>query len=132
GAWKAGPRMDWAAEATELLWIGGVTAVPLALVVMLSCRWPGCRPATRHALWAAVLLSFITPALASLLWRPSWFQSHRVLAGAGVALDRLESGLRLDPSLTPPPSHPPSLPPSSPPPAASPERSRAVPGVAAT
>jgi beta-lactamase regulating signal transducer with metallopeptidase domain len=95
--------MDWAADATELLWIGGVTAVPLALLVTLSCKWPGCRPATRHAMWAAVLLSFVTPALASLLWRPSWFQSHRVLAGAAVAIDRLESGLRLDVGVSPPP-----------------------------
>lgn len=99
--------MDWAAGATELLWIGGLTAIPLALLVSLACRWPGCRPATRHAMWTAVLISFLTPALASLVWRPGWFESRRLLAAAEDGIARLRTEFNLDPEVTPP--TPPSL-----------------------
>lgn len=74
--------MDIALRATELVWLGGLAAVPVALGVGLACRVRGCRPATRHALWCAVLLSFITPVIGGLAWRPGWFQSERVLAAA--------------------------------------------------
>jgi len=74
--------MDLASRIAELLWIGSLAAIPLALLVAAACRWPRCRPATRHAMWAAVLVSFVAPALGTLFWRPAWFQSQRVLAAA--------------------------------------------------
>lgn len=83
--------MDLASRVAELLWIGSLAAVPLALIVAAACRWPGCRPATRHAMWAAVLVSFVAPALASLIWRPDWFQSQRVLAAAQPLLQPASS-----------------------------------------
>lgn len=75
------------AKAVEMLWIGGLAATPLAIVVSLICRARRVRPATRHMLWFAVLASFITPAAASLIWRPQWFRSDRVMAAAGSVLE---------------------------------------------
>src|SRR5437773_2168043 len=82
--------MDWAARGLELMWIGGLAAVPVALIAAMCSRWPGCRPATRHALWIAVLGTFIAPALTAGLWRPAWFGSERILAAA----DRLAGPAR--------------------------------------
>ncbi|HYE62359.1 MAG TPA: M56 family metallopeptidase [Phycisphaerales bacterium] len=72
------------ARTVELLWMGAIAATPLAVVVSLICRARRVRPATRHMLWFAVLASFITPAVGSLIWRPQWFSSERVMAAAGV------------------------------------------------
>lgn len=74
--------MDIASRITELFWIGALAAVPVALAVGGMCRLWKCRPATRHALWCAVLASFITPVIAGLIGRPDWFESRRVLAAA--------------------------------------------------
>lgn len=51
----------------ELAWMGGLAATPLALVVEAVLRLRPVRPATRHALWAAVLFSFVTPAAMRLV-----------------------------------------------------------------
>lgn len=73
--------MDWVARSIELLWIGGLAAVPVAAIAWICCCCR-CRPATRHALWFAVLGSFVAPMLTASIWRPSWFRSDRVLAAA--------------------------------------------------
>jgi beta-lactamase regulating signal transducer with metallopeptidase domain len=74
--------MDWSARALELMWVGGLAAVPVALLAGLLARCKGCRPATRHALWVAVLATLAAPMLSAGLWRPDWFRSERVLAAA--------------------------------------------------
>ncbi len=74
--------MDTLSRTTELLWIGGLAVVPLALIVAVLCRWPRSRPATRHALWTAVLVSFLAPLVGVTAWRPAWFDSSRVLSAA--------------------------------------------------
>ncbi len=55
-------------------------------------------------MWAAVLVSFLTPAITSLLWRPSWFESRRLLAAAEAGIERIRTELNLDLVITPPPS----------------------------
>lgn len=45
----------WSAASSDLLWHAGLTAVPLAAVVTALTWWLPCRPATKHALWLAVL-----------------------------------------------------------------------------
>ncbi len=72
--------MDWSTRGLELMWIGGLAAVPVALLAGALTRWRGTRPATRHAMWIAVMVTFIAPMLSAGLWRPAWFKSERVLA----------------------------------------------------
>jgi beta-lactamase regulating signal transducer with metallopeptidase domain len=67
---------------TDWLWMGGLAVVPLALVAALGCRMARS-PATRHQLWAAVMLSFLTSGLAVAGWRAA--RVHAGEAGA-VAL----------------------------------------------
>jgi beta-lactamase regulating signal transducer with metallopeptidase domain len=74
------------ARLSELLWMGALAATPLALIVAIVSRWRRVRPATRHMLWVGVLASFITPALGTLIWRPQWFRSDRLLAAADSVL----------------------------------------------
>jgi|GEM_PF-1880133 len=74
------------AKVAEMLWVGGLAATPLAVVVSLVCRARRVRPATRHMLWFAVLASFVTPAVGSLIWRPQWFRSDRVMAAAELVM----------------------------------------------
>lgn len=76
---------------TELLWTGGLAATPVALAVGAICRVKSLRPATRHMLWATVLVSFVTPAIGMMIWRPDWFHSQRVLAAADKVLESAES-----------------------------------------
>ncbi len=59
------------------LWMGGLAATLLASLVALASRTNSMRPATRHALWLAVLVSFLTPPLVASVWRPAWFASER-------------------------------------------------------
>lgn len=77
-------------DITGWLWTGGLAAIPLAVAVALLCRCVPMRPATRHALWAAVLVSFITPVMVRALWRPAWFRSDRVLDATDALLARAE------------------------------------------
>jgi beta-lactamase regulating signal transducer with metallopeptidase domain len=79
------------ARSAELLWTGALAATPLALVVAAVSRWRRVRPATRHMLWVGVLASFITPAIGTLVWRPQWFRSDRVLAAADSVLAEQEA-----------------------------------------
>src|SRR5689334_21579976 len=88
----------------QLLWMGGLAATPLAIAVAALCRHKGVRPATRHMLWAAVLASFITPAIGSLLWRPHWFRSDRLTAAADLVFGRPESRTTLVPPVPPSPT----------------------------
>ncbi|MCC6425481.1 MAG: hypothetical protein IT435_01540 [Phycisphaerales bacterium] len=84
--------MEWASGVMELLWLGGLAATPLAILVGMICRLRSIRPATRHTLWLAALVSFITPVVGAAIWRPDWFQSKRVIAAADVVLkDRVAS-----------------------------------------
>jgi beta-lactamase regulating signal transducer with metallopeptidase domain len=66
------------ATAWSGLWMGALAATILAAAVSAMCRSTEVRPATRHALWLAVLVSFLTPSLAAMVWRPSWFASTPV------------------------------------------------------
>jgi len=80
--------MDLATSILTVLWAGGLAATPIALLVGALCRWKKLRPATRHALWLAVLASFVTPAVGRLVWRPEWSRSERILAAADTVIDR--------------------------------------------
>ena len=64
----------------DLPWIGGLAATPLAIVAEILARASRIRPAARHALWAAVLVSFLTPALAHAIGHPSWLASRLTTA----------------------------------------------------
>ncbi len=75
--------MELGSQAMQMVWIGALAAPPLALVVGAACVIGRCRPATKHALWTAALVSFVVPAVAGVVWRVDWFQTSR-LAGVGV------------------------------------------------
>jgi beta-lactamase regulating signal transducer with metallopeptidase domain len=62
----------WAFAWTGL-WMGALAATLLATLVAVAVRARVMRPATRHALWLAVLISFLTPSLLAGVWRPDWF-----------------------------------------------------------
>ena len=80
--------MDAVSQTLQALWIGGLAATPLVLVIGLVCRVRMLRPSTRHLLWCAALASLAAPALGWWLWRPDWFRSESVLAAADRALGR--------------------------------------------
>jgi beta-lactamase regulating signal transducer with metallopeptidase domain len=67
------PMSDLVANAADLLflclWLGALAAIPSALLAAVACRLCPLRPATRHLLWAAVLLSFLTPPVGLALGR---------------------------------------------------------------
>lgn len=95
----------------DLLWIGGLAATPLALVAELLARTSRIRPATRHALWAAVLLSFVTPAVAHAIGHPSWLAARlrSAFGAASAVLIATPEAIRDRPStLAPPTPVPPS------------------------
>ncbi len=77
----------------DLLWLGGLAATPLAILVGVACRWKTLRPATRHILWFAALASFVTPALGAMIWTPQWFRSDRVIAAAESVLGSTTGGV---------------------------------------
>ncbi|MFO0835731.1 MAG: M56 family metallopeptidase [Phycisphaerales bacterium] len=70
----------------QLVWIGGLAATPIVIGVSLLCRSHKLRPATKHALWAAALASFLTPLAVAAVWRNTWFASERVLSLADRVL----------------------------------------------
>lgn len=72
--------MDWATRIAELMWGAGLAAVPVAIVAAACCRIKSFRPATRHAMWFAVLFTLLSPVLMAGAWRPSWFRSDRVMS----------------------------------------------------
>ncbi len=78
------------ARGAELLWTGGLAATPVAIAVSMLCRCRGVRPATRHLLWVAVLASFVTPVIGSLVWKPHWFRSDRLIAAADSMLPQVQ------------------------------------------
>jgi beta-lactamase regulating signal transducer with metallopeptidase domain len=78
--------MEWAARSVELIWAASLAAVPVAIIAAVCCRWKWVRPATRHALWFAVLATLLSPVVIGL-WRPTWFRSERVLAAADTAVE---------------------------------------------
>lgn len=53
--------MDPAAVTTQWLWPNAIGVLPVAAIVWLACRWCIRRPATRHALWVAVLVCLLMP-----------------------------------------------------------------------
>ncbi len=73
-------------RTADLLWMGGLAASPLALLVGCVCRCKSLRPSTRHMLWFAVLASFVTPMLGAMIWRPQWFRSDSLIAAADSVL----------------------------------------------
>ncbi len=83
--------MEVVAGIMKALWVGGLAATPLILLVGMICRVRSVRPATRHLLWTAVLVSFVTPVLGSWLWRPEWFRTERLIAAADSAIDHLKA-----------------------------------------
>lgn len=78
--------MELLAELMRGLWIGGLAATPLVLAIGAICRVKGLSPSTRHLLWSAVLVSFVTPAVGMMIWRPDWFRTERILAVADAAI----------------------------------------------
>lgn len=86
--------MDLASRLVELLWIGALAAIPLSLVAALACRWGRCGPATRHAIWTAVLASFVLPFLAAALWKPVWIEAGRAVRSAEAVTQRASDTLR--------------------------------------
>jgi len=72
--------MDWASRIAELMWGAGLAAIPLAIVASVCCRIKSFRPATRHAMWFAVLFTLLSPVLMAGVWRPAWFRSDRVMS----------------------------------------------------
>ena len=81
--------MDAMTEIMRALWIGGLAATPLALGVGVLCRAKAWSAATRHLLWLAVLVSFVTPALGWFVWRPNWFGTERLLGAAERVIAQL-------------------------------------------
>ncbi|HLO41202.1 MAG TPA: M56 family metallopeptidase, partial [Phycisphaerales bacterium] len=79
--------MDATFGLMDMLWMGGLAATPLAILVGAACRVRSMRPATRHMLWLCVLLSFLTPAVGTVIWHPAWFASGQVMAAAERVLD---------------------------------------------
>lgn len=51
--------------------LGGVAAAATALIAAIACRALPLRPATRHLLWTAVLISFLSPPLWLVVGRGS-------------------------------------------------------------
>lgn len=78
--------MEWIARSMELVWAASLAAVPVALLAAACSRLKRLRPATRHALWFAVLTTLLSPLFIGI-GRPSWFRSERVLAAADSAAD---------------------------------------------
>lgn len=78
----------------QLVWIGGLAATPIVIGVSLLCRSRKLRPATRHALWAAALASFLTPLAVAAVWRNTWFASERVLSLADRVLPAGTNGAK--------------------------------------
>lgn len=93
-------------RVADLLWMGGLAASPLAILIGCVCRCRSLRPSTKHMLWFAVLASFVTPMLGALIWRPQWFRSEALIAAAdSVLADSVASapnaglpGPRVDPT----------------------------------
>ncbi len=55
--------MDWASQATNLLWHNGLAALPLVLMAAAATHLLRCRPSTRHTMWLMVLLWLVLPPL---------------------------------------------------------------------
>jgi beta-lactamase regulating signal transducer with metallopeptidase domain/predicted nucleic acid-binding Zn-ribbon protein len=70
------------ATAWSGMWMGALAATMVAAVVFFIVRQTSVRPATRHALWFAVLATFLTPTVAATVWRPTWFASERLVDAA--------------------------------------------------
>ena len=80
------------ARTAELLWTGALAATPIAIAVGALCRCRGVRfPPRATSCGVAVLASFITPAVGSLLWKPHWFRSDRLIAAADSVLTQEEA-----------------------------------------
>lgn len=65
------------------LWSNAITVVPLVLLAALAARWLPARPATRHALWLAVLCWFVSPPLAWLA--PRWIADRAATPAPAAA-----------------------------------------------
>jgi len=55
--------MDWASQATNLLWHNSLAALPLVLMAAAATHLLRCRPSTRHTMWLMVLLWLVLPPL---------------------------------------------------------------------
>lgn len=88
--------MEAAARTMDLLWMGSLSAIPLAGMVALTCRALKSRPATRHAMWLATLISFVMPLLGAMVWETPRVSSSRVRQVAQSKLGLAEA-LRVDP-----------------------------------
>ncbi|MFO0826797.1 MAG: M56 family metallopeptidase [Phycisphaerales bacterium] len=61
----------------DVIWAGGIAATPVALIAAILCSTRRVRPATRHALALAALVSFLSPALVGAIGRPDWLTAVR-------------------------------------------------------
>lgn len=83
--------MEAAARTMDLLWMGSLSAVPLAGMVALACRALKSRPATRHAMWLATLISFVMPLVGAMVWETPRLSSSRVREVAQTKLGLAET-----------------------------------------
>lgn len=65
---------DW--MSVDMLWRNAIAAVPVAILVLALCRVLPCRPATRHSLWAVVLLVLLIPPIIPALKIPRIEAAH--------------------------------------------------------
>lgn len=80
--------MEVAARMMDLLWVGGLVAVPIAGAVAIASLALRFRPATRHAMWVATLVSLIMPLVGAMVWEmPKVTSAHlRKLADTKLGL----------------------------------------------
>ncbi|MCA9287925.1 MAG: hypothetical protein KDA05_05025 [Phycisphaerales bacterium] len=97
------------ASSQEAIWVGALTAAPVAIAVAALCRGVS-RPGTRHALWCLALLAFVLPGvlvgtglsarIAGLIERApgvlAWAfppeRAARVAGGGAVATEQIAIG----------------------------------------
>ncbi len=76
-------------RAWQAVWLGGLAVIPVAGAVGLLCVTMGgarFRPATRHMLWAVVLVSFVTPAFALFAGLPAQITPQRISEWASMLM----------------------------------------------
>lgn len=97
------------------VWISAIAVLPITLVVAILCRLLPLRPATRHSLWLASLLSLFLPVLlptAPVDRVAEQFATARSSIGALVSGDRpgmpgFDAPEHVEPDLVPAPSQEP-------------------------
>ncbi len=77
--------MDHSWITSEVFWPSALGVIPVALAAAAICRWTWSGPTTRHAVWVAVLASFLVPMALLPLGLPGLLQSLRTDADSAAA-----------------------------------------------